>query len=106
GPTPQARSVNFLPPRTDSDAPPTRMWKLSTYPSSPYKLASSLLHTPAGGLMTSNATQLNQLSNQFQQLSNLARQAGSNSPTSGTSAQYFNQLLSQMSQNLQAGGST
>jgi hypothetical protein len=56
--------------------------------------------------MTFNATQLNQLSNQFQQLSNLARQAGSNSPTSGTSAQYFNQLLTQMSKNLQAGGST
>jgi hypothetical protein len=56
--------------------------------------------------MNINPTQYNQLSNEFQNLSNLARQAGSNSPTSGPSAQYFNQLLSQMSQNLQAGGST
>jgi hypothetical protein len=56
--------------------------------------------------MQINATQFNQLSNQFQQLSNLARQAGTNSPQSNTAAQYFNQLLTQMSHNLQAGGST
>ena len=54
--------------------------------------------------MNLNATQFNQLSNQFQQLSNLARQAGSKGPTADASAQYFSQLLSQMSQNLQAGG--
>jgi hypothetical protein len=54
--------------------------------------------------MTINPTQYNQLSNEFQNLSNLAKQAGSNSPTSGSSAQYFNQLLSQMSQNLKSGG--
>ncbi len=54
--------------------------------------------------MQINPTQYNQLSNEFQNLSNLAKQAGSNSPTAGPSAQYFNQLLSQMTKNLQSGG--
>jgi hypothetical protein len=56
--------------------------------------------------MNISPTQYNQLSSEFQNLSNLARQAGSNTPASGSSAQYFNQLLSQMSQNLKSGGST
>jgi hypothetical protein len=56
--------------------------------------------------MQINPTQYNQLSNEFQNLSNLARQAGSNSPAAAPSAQYFNQLLAQMSQNLKSGGST
>ena len=55
--------------------------------------------------MNINPTQYNQLSNEFQNMSNLAKQAGSNSPTAGPSQQYFNQLLSQMSQNLQFGAS-
>lgn len=56
--------------------------------------------------MNLNATQLNKISDVFQNLSNVARQAGAtNSPTASTSAQYFNQLLTQMSKNLQSGGS-
>ncbi|HMF74179.1 MAG TPA: hypothetical protein VK604_00815 [Bryobacteraceae bacterium] len=57
--------------------------------------------------MNLNPAQLNQLSDVFQNLSNAARQAGSaKGVAASTSAQYFNQLLSQMSQNLQVHGST
>ncbi len=56
--------------------------------------------------MNLNATQFNKISDMFQNLSNAARQAGSSNPTTAsTSAQYFNQLLAQMSQNLHANGS-
>ena len=57
--------------------------------------------------MNLNSTQLDKLSDAFQNLSNLAHQAASkNGAQSSTSADYFNQLLAQMSHNLQAGGTT
>ena len=54
------------------------------------------------------STDSNGVADFLQNLSNVARKAGSTAPagstTGGSSAQYFNQLLNQISQNLQISG--
>jgi hypothetical protein len=75
-------------------------------------LAANLLYSRQEAIMqiNSNSVDTNGLADFFQNLSNVARKSGSTAATGNAakpgapSAQYFNQLLNQMSQSLQITG--